>query len=153
MPFRGSAATPEGAVGAGIDSILVQDGRIITFASDVSYSVDYELEGIRTLGFWGDREFKSLGMTGNANIGTYLLRGKDVEGALGTPGVQADGTVNINSAGLFDFAMLDLFSLEVLITLLGCKLGNEDVQFPARGLNTKATQWRFSRPVPGLSTS
>lgn len=153
MPFQGQASNPEGFVGAGLDSILVQDGKIITFASDVSYSVDYELEGIRTLGYWGDREFKSLGMTGNANIGTYVLRGANVDGALQTPGVQADGTVNINRAGLFDFAILDLHSLEVLVTLLGTKLGNEDVQFPARGLNTKATQWRFSRPVPGLNTS
>jgi len=151
--FEGTASNPEGPVGAGLDSILIQDGKIVVYASGVNYSVDWEIEGIRTLGFHGDRSFKSLGMTGNLTIDTYLLRGKNVDGALQTPGYQSDGSCNINSAGEFDFAILDLHSLEVLVTLLGVKLGSEDVQFPARGLNTKSTSWRFSRYAPGLNSS
>lgn len=50
MPFLGQATNPEGAVGAGLDSILIQDGVIVTFASGVNFDEDMELEGIRTLG-------------------------------------------------------------------------------------------------------
>jgi hypothetical protein len=151
--FKGRAINPEGPVGAGIDSIMVQDGRIVSFAASVNYNQDFELEGIRTLGFHGDRYFKSMGYTARATVETFLLRGSNIEGALATPGWQPDGSCNINSAGMFDFAMLDLHTLEVLATLLGVKLGSEDVQFPSRGLNTKSTQWRVMRVLPGLHTS
>lgn len=50
MPFVGTASNPEGAIGAGLDSILIQDGNIVAFASGVNFDTDYELEGIRTLG-------------------------------------------------------------------------------------------------------
>lgn len=91
--------------------------------------------------------------TANATIETYVIREKDVAGALKTPGWQDDGTFNLNTAGEFDFVIADVTSLEVLFTLLGVKLSNESVQFPARGLNTKSTSWRVSRILPGLNTS
>jgi len=50
MPFTGVAVNTEGPVGAGLDSILIQDGRVVTFASEVTFDEDFELEGIRTLG-------------------------------------------------------------------------------------------------------
>lgn len=153
MPFIGQASNPEGVVGAGLDSIIVQDGKIVSYASNVSFDEDWELEGIRTLGFYGDRYFKSMGYTARANIDTYVLRGANVPGAVMTPGWQSDGTNNINTAGLFDFVIMDLHSLEVLFTLLGVKLATTNVQFPARGLNTKATTWRVMRILPGLKTS
>ncbi|HNR90666.1 MAG TPA: hypothetical protein PKM65_20185 [Spirochaetota bacterium] len=153
MPFAGLAANPEGPVGAGLDSILVQDGTVIAYASGVTFDEDWELEGIRTLGFYGDRYFKSMGYTARANIETYVLRGADIPGALKAPGWQPDGSCTINTAGLFDFALLDLHTLEVLFTLIACKIGTTNVQFPARGLNTKATTWRVMRALPGLQTS
>lgn len=151
--FKGIASNSEGPVGSGIDSILVQDGKIVMFASNVSYSEDWELEGIRTLGFFGDRYFKSMGYTARVNVDTYLLRGANIKGALATPGWQPDGTNNINTAGAFDFVLMDLNSLEVLTTLLGVKLATSDTQFPARGLNEKKTTWRAMRVLPGLQTS
>ncbi len=154
MSFKlASAINPEGPVGAGIDSLLVQDGNIVTYASGVNFNQDWELEGIRTLGYHGDRDFKSLGYTANVTIETFVLRGKDIPGALLTPGWQWDGSCNINKVGLFDFVIMDLHTLEVLNTLIGVKLGNEDVQFPSRGLNTKNTQWRAMRILPGLQSS
>lgn len=153
MPFQGVARNPEGVVGAGLDSIIVQDGRIISYASNVSFDEDWELEGIRTLGFFGDRYFKSMGYTARVNVDTYVLRGANIPGAVATPGWQWDGSNNINTAGLFDFVIMDLHSLEVLFTLLGVKLATTNVQFPARGLNTKATTWRAMRILPGLKTS
>lgn len=33
MSFVGTASNAEGAVGAGLDSILIQDGSIVAFAS------------------------------------------------------------------------------------------------------------------------
>ncbi len=151
--YSGNAITPEGPVGAGIDSILIQDGKIVSYASGINYDQDWELEGIRTLGHHGDRYFKSLGYTGRFTIETFLLRGQDMDGSLITPGWQPDGSCNINTSGLFDFAILDLHSFEVLATMVSCKISNDSVQFPARGLNTKSTQWRTTRILPGIQSS
>lgn len=153
MPFTGTAFNSEGPVGAGLDSIIIQDGKIVTFASGLNFDQDYELEGIRTLGFHGDRFFKSMGYTANASIETYVLRAANASGAVKTPGWQTDGTFNLNTAGEFDFAVADVDTLNILFTLLGVKLAREDVQFPARGLNTKTTNWRVSRILPGLEVS
>lgn len=153
MPFVGQAANPEGAVGAGLDSILIQDGQVIAFASGVNFDADYELEGIRTLGFHGDRFFKSMGYTASMTIETFVIRRANEPGALATPGWQADGTFNLNTAGEFDFVIADVHDLTILFTALKCKLGTEAAQFPARGLNTKSTTWRTSRILPGLETS
>jgi hypothetical protein len=153
MAFNGIASNPEGPVGAGLDSLLIQDGKIVTFASNVTFDEDWELEGIRTLGYFGDRYFKSMGYTARVNIDTYVLRGANIPGALARPGWQPDGKTNINTAGAFDMVMLDVFSLEVLFTLIGVKLGTSNVQFPSRGLNTLASTWRASRILAGLHTS
>ena len=153
FPINGQAVHPEGLVGAGIDSLIVQDGRIVTYASGVNFSEDWELQGIRTLGWHGDRDFKSMGYTANATIETFVLRGQNVEGALHTPGWQWDGSSNINKAGMFDFCIMDLYNLEVLFSLIGTKLASQDIQFPASGLNTKSTQWKVMRILPGLASS
>ncbi len=50
MGIVNQANNPEGAVGAGLDSILIQDGNVIAFASGVNFDADYEIEGVRTLG-------------------------------------------------------------------------------------------------------
>jgi hypothetical protein len=152
MPFTGTAVNTEGPVGAGLDAILTQDSRVVHFASGVNFDQDYEIEGIRTLGFHGDRFFKSMGYTASATVETYVLRGQDVEGALATPGWQSDGTFNLNTAGEFDFVISDVNTLDALFTLRGTKLSNESVAFPARGLNTKTTNWRISRIIPGITS-
>lgn len=149
----GTASNPEGAVGAGLDSILIQDGGIVAFASGVNFDTDYELEGIRTLGFHGDRFFKSMGYTASMTVETYVLREANVTGALKTPGWGPDGKFSANTAGEFDFVIADVNSLTILFTMLKCKLSTESVQFPSRGLNTKSTSWRCSRVLPGLETS
>ncbi len=153
MPFTGQASNPEGAVGAGLDSVVIQDGKVIAFASGLNFDADYELEGVRTLGFHGDRFFKSMGYTASMTIETYVIRRANEPGALATPGWQADGTFNLNTAGEFDFVVADVNDLTVLFTMLKCKLSTEAAQFPARGLNTKTTTWRTSRILPGLETS
>ncbi len=151
--FEGQAAHPEGPVGAGIDSLVIQDGKIVTFAAGVTLAHDYELQGIRTLGFYGDRYFKSMGYNANFSIDTFVLRGENVPGRLNTMGWQWDGRNTINTAGLFDFVMMDLHTLEVLFTMIACKFGSEDIAFPNQGLNTRATHWRATRILPGLHTS
>jgi hypothetical protein len=153
MVFTGLAGASEGVVGAGLDSIITQDGRIVGFASEANVQEDYELEGIRTLGFYGDRFFKSMGYTANMNVGTYLLRARNEPGALYTTGWQPDGSFNLNTAGAFDFAFADLGTLDILLTCLSCKNSTIDTAFPARGLNTKQVSWRVSRVIPGLETS
>lgn len=153
MPFDGQAANPEGAVGAGLDSILLQDGVIVAFASGVNLDEDFELEGVRTLGFHGDRFFKSMGYTAGMSIDTYVIREANVPGALATPGWQPDGQFTLNTAGEFDFVIADVNTFVVLFSAISCKLSTQSAQFPARGLNTKSTNWKTSRILPGVGTS
>lgn len=87
--------------------------------------------------------------TANATIETYVLRGSP-DGELSTPGWNTFGEFTLNTAGEYVFVVEDVNKLEVLFTLIGCKLSNESVQFPTRGLNTKSTSWRVSRIIPGL---
>ena len=94
-----------------------------------------------------------MGYTASATMETYVIRRANEPGALATTGWQADGSININTAGEFDFVIADVHTLVVLFTMLKCKMGTEAVQFPARGLNTKSTTWRCSRILPGLETS
>jgi hypothetical protein len=43
-------------VTAGIDAIVKFNGRVIAYATNVSFNEDFELQGIRTLGYHGDRK-------------------------------------------------------------------------------------------------
>lgn len=153
MPFQGFAQNPEGPVGAGIDSIIIQDGQVVSFASGVRMNEDHEIEGIRTIGYHGDRDFKSMGYTASFDVDTYVLRGENVAGALALPGYLPDGTYNLNKVGYFDFVVADVHTLNVLFTMLACKLSTSSVDFPARGLNTRSTTWRTRSIVPGVFTS
>jgi len=150
-----NGATPEGnaPVGAGIDSIIMQDNRIIAYASDFSTSEDFALEGIQTLGFYGNRDFKSLSYDANITIGTFLLLGEDIEGALSVPGWRPDGSNNINSAGYYAFTVMDIHTLTVLSTALGCKPSGRDLNIAVGALNTLQTRWRSKLVLPGLQTS
>lgn len=147
------AGNSEGLAGAGLDAIITQNGKLVAYASSLNFDEDFELEGIRTIGYYGDRWFKSLGYTANCSIETFVLRSKALAGALTTTGWQPDGTYNLNTAGSFDFVIADLNTLEVLFTLMACKNNTINTQFPARGLNTRATQWKVSRIIPGLNVS
>jgi hypothetical protein len=154
MPFY-NGSTPEGnaPVGAGIDSIIMQDNRILAFTSEFSIDEDFRLESIQTLGFYGARDFKSLSYNANININTYLLLGEDVQGALSIPGWRPDGTSNINSSGYYAFTAIDIHTLTVLLTALGCKPGGRNVNIAVGALNTLGTRWQSKAVLPGLQTS
>jgi len=145
MGVVNNANNPEGAVGAGLDSILIQDGNVIAFASGVNFDADYEIEGVRTLGFHGDRFFKSMGYTASMTTESYVIRRANEPGAISTTGWTPTGEFTGNTAGMFDFVIADVNDLTILFTMLGCKLSTESAQFPARGLNTRSLAWRCSR--------
>lgn len=154
MATNQPAINDEGKIAAGLDTILMQDNQIISFASGLNFDEDFEIEGIRTLGFHGDRFFKSMGYTANITIETYVIREANAEGALQTPGWQTDLSFNLNTNGEYDFTVHDITDVnQILFTMMGVKLSTQSVQFPARGLNTKSTAWRASRIVPGLTSS
>ena len=153
MPFFGSASNPEGPVGAGIDVVLVQDGRVVGFATDSTISEDHQLEAVNVLGVHGPLFFKSMGYSANLDIGTYVLRERDNPQALWTPGYQFDGSYNLNTAGGFDFVIADVDTYTILATALNCKLATSSIQFPLRGLNTKATNFMATKVLPGIETS
>lgn len=51
--FKFGQDTP---VMAGLDCIVKADGKIVAYATGVTMDEDFELQGIRTLGFHGDRK-------------------------------------------------------------------------------------------------
>ena len=140
-------------VGAGLDTFLAQDGRFITFAQSARTNVDYETIGIRTLGFHGDRGFKSQGYSANLEVMSYLIREGNVEGALELPGYTPEGRFNLNSTGTYDFVLSDVASLKVLETAVACKLATSNSDYPNNGMNTRNTNWKSRAILPGIETS
>ena len=84
MGFR-EGETPGGNVTAGIDCFVMQDNTVLAYSTDLNISEDYLLEGIQSLGYYGFREFMSLGYDLNFTLGTFLLRGADIAGNLSLP--------------------------------------------------------------------
>ncbi len=153
MPFIGQTGIPEGPVGAGIDVVIVQNGHVVSFATSLSANEDFQLEAIRVLGLHRPLFHKSMGYEANMEIETYVVREGEHPGALWTPGWQADGTLNINTAGLFEFSVIDVDTFQVLMTALNCKLSSQNAQYPNQGLNTRGTSWMLTHILPGLETS
>ena len=152
MAFR-QAGEPQGPVGSGIDCFLMQDNTILAYSTSLSISEDYMLDGVQTLGYYGFRDLLSLGYDCNMTLETFLLRGADLSGSVSLPGWQADGTQNINSAGLYTFTGLDIHTLTVLFTVLGVKYGGGDTTIAQGSLMTRSTRWRGKALLPGLQTS
>lgn len=152
MSFR-TAGQLEGPVGSGIDCFLMQDNTILAYSTDLTVSEDFRLEGVQTLGYFGYRDLLSMGYNCEMNMGTFLLRGAGVAGSLSIPGWQSDGSVNINSAGLYTFTGIDVHTLQVLFTIVGCKYGGGDLKVAQGALMDRATKWRARYMLPGLQTS
>lgn len=152
MAFR-TAGELQGPVGSGIDCFLMQDNTILAYSTDLTISEDYMLDGVQTLGYYGFRDLLSLGYDANMTMGTFLLRGADIAGSVSLPGWQPDGTQNINSAGLYTFTGLDIHTLNVLFTAVGCKYGGGDLTIAQGSLMSRQTRWRARYLLPGLQTS
>lgn len=152
MAFR-TAGEPRGPVGSGIDCFIMQDNSILAYSTDLNVSEDYMLDGVQSLGFFGYRELLSLGYDCNMTMGTFLLRGADVQGSVSIPGWQPDGSNNINSSGLYTFTGLDVHTLTILFTILGVKYGGGDTTVAQGSLMTRQTRWRSRMLLPGLQTS
>lgn len=152
MAFR-TAGEPRGPVGSGIDCFIMQDNSILAYSTDLNVSEDYMLDGVQSLGFFGYRELLSLGYDCNMTMGTFLLRGADVQGSVSIPGWQPDGSNNINSSGLYTFTGLDVHTLTILFTILGVKYGGGDLTVAQGSLMTRQTRWRSRMLLPGLQTS
>ena len=121
---------------AGLDAIVKYNGNQVGYATNISFDEDFELQGIRTLGVHGDRDFKSMGYNCNVTVGTFVLQG-DVSDALPTP-----SRSTILQTGLVDFEILDLVTGETLYILQSCKCATKGVSFEGTSLSTKNTTWR-----------
>jgi len=134
--LSGAETGDETPVMAGLDAIVKLDGKTIAYATNVSFDEDFELQGIRTLGFHGDRDFKSLGYNCSVTVGTFVLEGS-VDDALPTP-----SRTTIIKSGLVNFELIDLKSGSVLYILYGCKCATKNVTFEGTSLANKNTTWR-----------
>jgi len=127
---------------AGLDAILKYAGKVVGYATNVSADEDFELQGIRTLGYHGDRDFKSMGYNCTISVGTFVLMGS-VYDALPTPTRRT-----IIQSGLIDFELLDLNEGTTLYILHGCKCASKGINFDSSALATKTTTWRCREVLP-----
>ena len=121
---------------AGLDAILKYEGKVVGYATNVSADEDFELQGIRTLGYHGDRDFKSVGYNCTVSIGSFVLMGS-VYDNLPTPTRRT-----IIQSGLIDMELLDLNEGTTLFILHGCKCATVGINFDSTALATKTTTWR-----------
>jgi len=138
--FKYASDTP---VMAGLDAVVRFQGKIIAYATGIDWDEDFELQGIRTLGFHGDRDFKSMGYTASFNVGSFVLSGGQIEGALPTP-----ERATILTTKLTEFEVIDLATGKTLYILQGCKCGGKATTLDANALATKATRWRCKNVKP-----
>lgn len=152
MGFR-TAGEPRGPVGSGIDCFVMQDNSILGYSTDLNVSEDYQLDRVKSLGYFGARDLLSLGYEANFTMGTFLLRGANIADALSLPGWLPDGSNNINSSGYYTFTTLDIHTLTILATILGAKYGGGDLTIAQGALMARQTRWGAKMVLPGIATS
>lgn len=136
------AIDPDLPVLAGIDAIVKFEGNTVAWATNISFDEDFELQGIRTLGFHGDRGYKSQGYNCSITVGTFVLEG-DVADNLPTPTRR-----NILTSGLTSFELLNAQSGLTMYILKGCKCGTSGVSLDSGSLSQKNTTWRCQEVLP-----
>jgi hypothetical protein len=136
------AADPELPVLAGLDAIVKLEGKIVAWATNVSFDEDYELQGIRTLGKHGDRGYKSQGYNCTVTVGTFVLVGSIADN------LPVPTRRTILTSGLVDFELLDLNSGKTLYVLRGCKCATHGVNLDSGSLSSKSTTWRCMEIIP-----
>ena len=133
---------PDLPVLAGLDAVVYLDNRLVAWATNVSFDEDFELQGIRTLGFHGDRGYKSQGYNCSVTVGTFVLLGT-VPDNLPVPTRRT-----ILTSGLVDFFLFDLVTDEPLFILKACKCATIGVNMDSGSLATKNTTWRCKEVIP-----
>lgn len=140
-PVKG-AADPDLPVLAGLDAIVKFEGKTVAWATNVSFDEDFELQGIRTLGYHGDRGYKSQGYNCSITVGTFVLQG-DVSDNLPTPTRRT-----ILTSGLTSFELIDLQTGKTLYILKNCKCATSGVSLDSGSLSSKNTTWRCQEVLP-----
>jgi len=141
MTIKG-AQDPDVPVLAGLDAIVKLDGKIVAWATNVSFDEDFELQGIRTLGFHGDRGYKSQGYNCTITVGTFVLIGS-ISDNLPIPTRRT-----ILTSGLVSFELLDLVTNKTLYILRECKCATSGVNLDSGSLSSKNTTWRCREVIP-----
>lgn len=132
--FNGSAS--DLPVMAGLDAIFKINGEVVGWATNVSFDEDFELQGIRTLGFHGDRGYKSQGYNCTVTIGTFVLQTKE-DNAVPTPSRDT-----ILTSGTIDMELIETVTNTTLYILEQCKCATIGVNVDSGSLATKNTTWR-----------
>lgn len=144
---------------AGLNAVLEQAGQIVGWATNVRINEDYELQGMRTLGFHGDRGFKSMGYRGRMTVGSFVVKkvtsGKNAEGAvisygdLGNPlkTPQRTDFTTINYS--YTFKVFEAPTIagggdgKELFVIQGAKLNTKDINVQEGQIINRDTEWFF----------
>jgi hypothetical protein len=132
--FKG--AVDEIPVLAGLDAIVKQDGKTIAYATGVDFDEDFGLQPILTLGKHGPRGFKSTNYSCSFNVASFVLSGKNIDGAVSIP-----DRASILTKLPVDFEIIDLATNKTLYIAQGAKCGGAATNFSATELATKSSRW------------
>jgi len=126
---------------AGLDAKLFMDNKEIGWATNVSFDEDFELQGIRTLGYHGDRGYKSQGYNCTVTIGSFVLMGV-FDNAVATP-----TRSTILTSGAISMELMDQNG-NTLYILKQCRCATKGVNADSGSLATKNTTWRCREVIP-----
>jgi len=127
---------------SGIDAVVKQNGEIVAFATDVSIDENFSMQGIKTLGYHGDRGFKSTDYSCRFTVGTFMIR-KGASGHLSTP---TRRTIIMSTPS--EFELIDSSDGKILGRVKGAKLDSKSNKIQAGQLVSKNTTWVAREFVP-----
>jgi len=146
-----STRTAELPVIAGLDAVVVIDGKVCGWATSMNWSEDFEVQGIRTLGFHGDRGWKSMGYNCSIRVGTLVLFAGDTT----QDAVPLETRRSILKSGLAQFEVYGPDAVtgerKHLFTLKDCKCGTQDINFDTGALAARNTTWRCREVAPNAT--
>ena len=138
--LKGSV-TPDLPVVAGLDAIFKIEDKVVGWATNVSFDEDFELQGIRTLGYHGDRGYKSQGYNCTVTVGTFVLQASQ------NNQVPLPSRETILTSGTLKMELIDLIESATLYILENCKCATIGVNIDNGSLGTMTTTWRCMRVV------
>lgn len=127
---------------SGLDAVVKQNGNIIGFATDVSIDENFSMQGIKTLGYHGDRGFKSTDYSCRFTVGSFMIR----KGATNTLKASTRRTVLTDAPS--EFELLDVTDGAVVGRIKGCRIDSKSYRLQAGQLVSKNTTWFAREFVP-----
>lgn len=141
MPVLEQPPTPELPVVAGMDVLILQNGRLMGWTTDGGFDEDHHLEPINVLGFHGPRGHKSTNYSATFRLSAFVLSQPELD-RLDVPTRRT-----ILTSGMINFQLVEKVTGVVLYEIRGCKCATNSVNID-QSLARKSTRWEVTEVIP-----